>query len=115
MTNKQRVFGLLGICTKAGKIVFGSEATLEAIQKRKVKLVIVAEDAAERTKRNFESICTQKEITCINFGKIDEISKAIGKENKALLGIKDKNLSNEIMKIINGGDFIGENKNTRNR
>ena len=36
-----------------------------------------------------------------------EISKAIGKNNKAIVGIKDKNLANAVLKIINGGDIIG--------
>lgn len=112
MINKQKVFGLLGICTKAGKIVFGSQACEELVEKKKAKLIIIADNAAERTKKNFRSICQRNNVDCITFGQIDEMSKAIGKENKAILGIKDKNLSNEILKIINGGDLIGENKNT---
>ena len=40
-------------------------------------------------------------------GQIDEISKAIGKSNKAVIGIEDLNLSNEIQRINNGGDVIG--------
>ena len=40
-------------------------------------------------------------------GQIEELSKAIGKSNKAILGIKDINLSNEIQKINNGGEVIG--------
>ena len=38
---------------------------------------------------------------------IEEISKTIGQCNKAIIGIKDTNFSNEIMKIINGGEAIG--------
>ena len=40
-------------------------------------------------------------------GTIEELSKAIGKNNKAILGILDENLSNEIQKINNGGEVIG--------
>ena len=43
----------------------------------------------------------------IAFGMKDELSKAIGKNNKAVIGIKDINLSNEIYKIICGGEAIG--------
>ena len=39
--------------------------------------------------------------------KIEILSKAIGKNNKAVIGIKDGNLSKEIYKIINGGEVIG--------
>lgn len=107
MTSKERVLGLIGLCTKAGKITFGTQACLEAIERRKVKLLIVAEDAADRTKQNFTYKCEECNITIRIFGNIEELSKAIGQNNKAIIGIKEKNLSSQIMKIIDGGDVIG--------
>ena len=56
---------------------------------------------------NFKSICTKKSIPIIEFLNIDDISQAIGKNNKAVVGIKDINFSNEMIKIINGGEAIG--------
>ena len=35
--------------------------------------------------------------------EIEQISKAIGKSNKAVIGIKEKGLAEAIRKIINGG------------
>ena len=92
---------------KAGKIVFGSEACLEAIERKKIKLVLIAGDAAERTKENFTYKCKRVGIPISEFANIEEISKAIGKNNKAVIGIREKNLAEEITKIINGGDIIG--------
>ena len=60
-----------------------------------------------RTKKNFEMLCTNNHIPFIVFGAIEENSKAIGQVNKAVIGIKDKNLSDAIIKSINGGEFIG--------
>ena len=40
-------------------------------------------------------------------GKIEELSKTIGKNNKAVIGIKDINFANSIQKKYNGGDIIG--------
>ncbi len=40
-------------------------------------------------------------------GEIEILSKAIGKSNKAIIGIEDSNLANEIQKIKNGGELIG--------
>ena len=107
MTSNQRVLGLIGLATRAGKVVFGSEATMEAIERKKVRLVLVAGDAADRTKENFTFKCEKTGIPVVAISTIDEISKAIGKSNKAVIGIKEKNLVNEILKIINGGDIIG--------
>ena len=106
MTNK-KILGLKGLCTKAGDICFGTDACIDLILRKKVKLIIVAQDAAERTKRNLEFVCKENDIKIIFFGTIEEISRAIGKDNKAVIGIKNKNFALEIEKIINGGEIIG--------
>lgn len=102
-----KVYGLLGLATKAGKIVFGTESCLDMIAKRKVKLIIVAEDSSERTINNFKEKCVQNNIYFYIFGNKEDISRAIGKTNKTVVGIKDKNLAGAIQKILNGGDVIG--------
>ena len=102
-----KVYGLLGLTAKAGKIAFGTESCEDLIAKKKLKLVIVAEDSSERTTNNFKEKCKQNNIDFYIFGKKDDLSKAIGKINKAVIGIKDKNLAGAIIKILNGGDVIG--------
>ena len=109
-TYKNKVLGMLGISAKAGKIVCGNDATIEDIERHRVKLVIVAEDASEKTKKNMKYICDKNRTTILEFGNIDEISRTIGKTNKAIIGIKSKSLSEAIEKLIknNGGDLIHE-------
>lgn len=79
---------------------------MTAIQKRKVKLIVVAADAAERTKKNFRDICHNNQVSIIEILTIEELSNSIGKDNKAIIGISDSNFSNEILKI-SGGEVIG--------
>ena len=45
-------------------------------------------------------------IPIIICSEIDELSKAIGKQNKAIVGVKDINIAAEIEKI-NRGDVNG--------
>ena len=80
---------------------------MEAINKNKVKIIIVAKDSAERTIKNFEMKCKEKNIPFYTFGIKEDISKSIGNENKTVIGVKDKNLALAIEKILNGGDVIG--------
>lgn len=106
MINK-KILGLIGLSAKAGKISFGSDSVEDQIKKKKVKLVIIAENSSERTKDKFKKLTEKNNIPCIIIGEIEELSKAIGKSNKAIIGIKDLNLSKEIQKINNGGEVIG--------
>lgn len=101
------ILGLIGLAMKAGKVVFGADSVEESIEKRKVKLIIVSEDSSERTKNKFTKLCEKYNLPIIVDGNIDELSKAIGKNNKAIIGIKDINFANSIQKKYNGGDIIG--------
>lgn len=107
LVNNKKILNLLGLAMRAGKIKYGNESCIESINKSKVKLVILASDASERTKTNFKQLCANKKISIYEFLNMDEISHAIGKQNKVVIGVCDENFSNEIIKILNGGEVIG--------
>lgn len=106
MINK-KILGLIGLSARARKISFGADSVEDSIRNKKVNLIIVAEDSSERTKDKFKHLSQKYKVPIIIIGKIEELSKAIGKSNKAIVGIKDINLSKEIQKINNGGEAIG--------
>lgn len=107
MNKESRVLGLIGITKKAGKIACGIEAVEETIKMKKARLVLIATDASEKTKQNVTYCCVKYHIPIAIFSTIESISNAIGKSNKAVISIKDKNLGEEIYKIICGGGAIG--------
>lgn len=92
---------------RAREVSFGADSVEEEIVRKKAKLIIISIEASDRTKEKFEKLCKECKIPVVIYGKIDELSKAIGKENKAVFAIKDVNLANEIKKIYNGGEVIG--------
>ena len=108
MINK-KILGLLGLSARARKISYGADSVEIQLKKKKVKLIIVAEDASDRTKNKFIKLSNEYNVPIIILGKIDEISKTIGKSNKAIIGIEEENISKEIQKINNGGEVIGKN------
>ena len=57
----------------------------------------------KKTRQNFIFLCEKEQIPYAVLGKIEEISKAIGKKNKAVIGIEDINLANEIAKKFKRG------------
>ena len=101
------ILGLIGLAMKAGKVCFGADSVEENIIKKKVKLLIISEDSSERTKNKFIKLCEKYNIPVIVDGDIDTLSKTIGKNNKAIIGIKDINFAESIQKKYNGGDVIG--------
>ena len=73
-----KVYGLLGLARRAGKISFGTESSIETIQKGKAKLVIVTTDSSDRTKNNFEELSKKYDeviVSCLVKNKSNEFYK----------------------------------------
>lgn len=102
-----KIYGLLGLARRAGKISFGTESSIDTIQRKKAKLVIVAKDSSDRTKKNFKELCEKENVQIRIVGIIETLSKSIGQVNKAVLVIKDENFAKELIKRIDGGEIIG--------
>ena len=92
-----------GLASRARKITFGADSTLNEVKKHKVKLIIIAEDASERTKNKFIENAKNYNVPIIIYETIDNLSKAIGKQNKAIIGVKDSNIATEIEKLNRSG------------
>ena len=97
----------MGLAARARKICFGADSVALEVKKGKVQLLIIATDASERTREKFTKLCEKYQVPVIREGKIEVLSKAIGKSNKAVIGIEDYHLASEIQKIKNGGELIG--------
>ncbi len=106
MTNN-KILGLIGLSARARNIAFGADSVEMEIKKRKIHLIIIATDSSERTKSKFQKLSEEYNIPIIVVETIENLSKSIGKSNKAIIGIKDINIVNEIQRINNGGDVIG--------
>ena len=102
-----KILGLIGLAARARKVSFGADSVELEAQKNKVYLIILAQDSSTRTKEKFQKISEKYNVPIIITQTIEELSKAIGKSNKAILGIEDINLASEIQKINNGGEAIG--------
>ena len=104
---ENKIYGLIGLARRAGKVSFGTESSIETIEKKKAKLVIVAEDSSDRTKKNFKELSQKLNVPFRIVGTIEDLIKSIGQVNKAVLVIKDENFAKEILKRIDGGEIIG--------
>lgn len=95
-----RIYSMFGLCMKAGRLAYGSDMCEENIKMRKAKILIVAEDASDKTKKKFTDICAYANIEIFFFGDIDSISHSIGKNNKAIIAILDDGFANKIKDML---------------
>lgn len=98
MINK--IYSMLGLCMKAGKIAYGSDMCEENIKNKKAKVLIIANDTSDNTKKKFENISKRENIDLFFFGDINSISHSIGKNNKAIIAILEDGFANKIKDML---------------
>ena len=102
-----RPLGLLGICKKAGKLIFGERQTEAALKTKTAKLVLVATDASERTRLKIIRLAETADIPCVaDFATMEEMGHAVGSSASAVLGIGDAGFADAIGKMCFGNTEI---------
>ena len=103
MTKNSKTLNLIGLCRKAGKITFGTTMVEDSIKSHKAKLVIMAVDSSEKSKKNMNLICDNYNVPFYEYSTIEDISKYIGERNKSVIGITDINFAKELIKRLEEG------------
>ena len=98
----EKILSTLGLCAKAGKLIFGVPMICEAMKKRqKPALVIIACDASEKTRNKLLFKSEFYEIKAIvSEATKDELSQIVGKEcDIAATAITDEGFAAELLKL----------------
>ena len=103
-----KILSLLSIAEKGGNVKSGEFLTEESVKRRRSKLVIVAEDASDNTKKRFENMCAHYKVPYITYADKESLGHAIGKEFRASLSVTEKGLAEKIKELFKGG-FVNEN------
>jgi len=90
----------LGLATRARKLVTGEETVLKAIRSGEAKLVILAEDASEGTRKKFNDKCTSYNVPIIEFGTRESLGASIGKEARVSIAIVDEGFVKMLRKSL---------------
>ena len=97
---KEKVFGMLGLARRAGKIIFGSDAAEKAVRGGRAQLVIMAEDASDRTKKLMGNKCKSFSVPLYVFSNAGELGNKIGKSDMSVLAVSDKNFASAIENLL---------------
>lgn len=96
---EKKIYSLLGLAERAGRIASGSFMTEEAVQKHKAELVVVAADAGENTGTLFRNKCAYYHVPLRFFGTREALGRAIGKEFRSCLAVTDPGFAAAVLKL----------------
>lgn len=97
----KKIFSLFGLAARAGKLASGEFQTETAVKNQTARLVVVAEDASENTKKLFRDKCSFYKIPFLLKWTKEELGMAIGKEFRASIAILDAGFAEAVMKKVN--------------
>lgn len=98
---KNHVLTLLGFAQAAGKIASGEDATRIALERQKGRLVVLAEDAAEATKKRVTLLAERMEVPLVVLRTDrDTLGLAIGKSSRAALVVLDGQFAQAIQRSL---------------
>ena len=101
MKDKQKIFQLLGLATRARMIVTGEELAIREVQNGKAHLVIVSNDASANTVKKITDKCTFFNVEKHVFGSREDLGHAIGKESRVTLAITDAGFAKKLSELLN--------------
>lgn len=97
---RHKCFTYLGFAARAGKAPSGEFQTENAIKQKKARVVILAEDASDNTKKQFINMCTGNDIPCVQLADKATLGHAIGKDFRSSCAITDRSLAEAFLKSL---------------
>ncbi len=89
----ERVYSLLGFAAKMGKLSYGKERIRAYMRSnREKKLVILAKDASERTKKDIRIRADINGVDVLEAFTKEELGKLLGKREISVLAVEDDSI-----------------------
>ncbi|WP_027363804.1 L7Ae/L30e/S12e/Gadd45 family ribosomal protein [Desulfotruncus alcoholivorax] len=99
-----KIADMLGLCRRAGKVISGDTAVRNGLSRNEVKLIIIAGDAAVRSKENFLLLAKENSIPAFCYASKNELGNLLGKAPRTVVAITDEQLAQGVAGAIERGD-----------
>ncbi|MPN50694.1 hypothetical protein SDC9_198326 [bioreactor metagenome] len=89
----------LSLSKKAGKAVCGASGAYQSTRSYKARLLIVACDASDNTKKDAYNMAKAKDIKLLEIYTKNELGHATGKDETAMIAITDSEFAKQLLKL----------------
>ena len=106
--SRDKVLSTLSMAMKAGKLVSGETAVMNAVRSMTAALVIIAGDASDGTKKKFTDKTSYYEVPCRIYGTKDMLAHSIGKDMRSVIAVTDEGFAGSIIQRLEEADINGK-------
>jgi len=97
---EEKILNLLSMAARARRVISGMTLTVEAVKKGEAKLLLLAKDASEDTKKDVHILAEKNSLNIYEILNKNALGSIIGKEERAVVTVLDEGFSNALQKII---------------
>lgn len=99
MTN-DKALNLLGLAYRAGKTICGAAAAEQQIKKKSACLLFLAGDCGATNEERYLRLSTQNRIKVIRTYSKEELGRALGRSQTAIVVLTDKGFAEAVSKAV---------------
>ena len=97
-----RMLNMLGLCMRAGKLVSGEKAAIQAVRMGSACAVVLDKAAAKNATKAVTDACSWHEVPLI-LAPENELGYAIGKPGRMVAAITDPSFADRILQLERAG------------
>ena len=102
----KRITNLLSMAQRAGRVASGAFAAEKAVKEHKACLLLMAEDASEETKRNYQILADRYDIPYQEALTRDTLGQCLGKEYRAVAAVLDEGFAKKLCELMTDGGIM---------
>ena len=93
-----RALSMLGLCARAGKLITGEKACVQAIRAGSVYVMLLDGAASENAVKAVSQACQTHGVALVRTGEY-ELGDAIGKPGRMAAGVTDAKMAQRIIEL----------------
>ncbi len=97
---RDKVLAYLGLGSRAGHTASGEFSVEKSLKQRRARLVLVAEEASENTKKKFRDRCAYRQVPLYIYGTGAELGRACGKDFRISVAVEDEGLAEAMIRQL---------------
>jgi len=97
---QEKWLALLGLANRAGRVITGEELVIKEIQRQHAKIVLIANDASDNTKKKIRDKCSYYQIPCFSVSDRYTLGQSIGKEKRVVVAVIDSGFANKLIQML---------------
>jgi ribosomal protein L7Ae-like RNA K-turn-binding protein len=94
-----KIRGFLGLCYRAGQVILGQDACVEAIRREAAALILLDESSTDVSKKRFRNACLSHHVPLygVPWGLI---AQALGKEGRMAAAVRPGTMAQKLKELV---------------